>query len=66
MSDSCAANKTLPGEMCSALSSRQITLRPQVSSFVPKCLTAGEMVLASVCRKLHVEGNACKGTSRLL
>lgn len=33
---------------------------------VPKCLAAGEMALASVCRKLHAEGNACKGASRLL
>ena len=33
---------------------------------VPKCLAAGEMALASVCRKLHAEGDACKGTLRLL
>lgn len=29
--------------------------------FVPKCLAAGEMALAPICRKLHVEGDACKG-----
>ena len=34
--------------------------------FVPKCLAAGEMALAPICRKLHVEGDACKGASRLL